>query len=314
MKKIKLGGAIEASAIGLGCMRMENLDVKAARKVIETAYESGITFFDHADCYGFGKSEEIFAQALEGTGLKREELLIQSKCGIRKGRGRYPFCKQYYDFSKEHIIESVDGILSRLKTEYLDILLLHRPDTLVEPEEVAEAFDVLASEGKVRYFGVSNESPALVELLQRELNQKLIVNQLQFSPAHTWMVNQQIYMNMNEKQSVGRSCEILEYSRANRMTIQAWSPFQHGFFEGTFIGDEEKYPELNQVLNDLSKEKGVSPAAVVIAWILRHPAKIQPIIGSMNPERIQSIAEAENIEITREEWYELYSAAGNILP
>ncbi|GAA0802506.1 aldo/keto reductase family oxidoreductase [Faecalicatena orotica] len=314
MKTIKLGGALEASAIGLGCMRMENLDVADAQKVIDAAVESGITFFDHADCYGFGKSEEIFAEALERTDIRREDLVIQSKCGIRKGRGRYPFCKQYYDFSKEHIIEAVDAILGRLKTDYLDTLLLHRPDTLVEPEEVAEAFDILASKGKVRYFGISNESPALVKLLQKELNQRLIVNQLQFSPAHTWMVNQQIYMNMNDGQSVGRSCEVLEYCRDKNITIQAWSPFQHGFFEGTFIGDYEKYPELNQVLDDFAKEKGVTPAAVVIAWILRHPAKIQPIIGSMNPQRIRNIAEGQNIEITKEEWYELYGAAGNVLP
>lgn len=313
MKTIKLGGAVEASAIGLGCMRMENLEIGDARKVIETSVESGITFFDHADCYGFGKSETVFTEALKGTGIKREDLVLQSKCGIRKGRGRYSFCKQYYDFSKENILGAVDGILERLDTEYLDILLLHRPDTLVEPEEVAEAFDILASKGKVRYFGVSNESPALVELLQRKLNQRLIVNQLQFSPAHTLMVNQQIYMNMNEEQAIGRSCEILEYSRAKNMTIQAWSPFQHGFFEGTFIGNKQ-YPELNQVLNDFAEEKGVTPTAIVIAWILRHPANIQPIVGTMNPQRIKDIAAAVQIEISREEWYELYSAAGNILP
>lgn len=313
MKQIKLGGALPASAIGLGCMRMEDISIMDARKVIETAVENGITFFDHADCYGFGKAEEVFRKALEDTDIKREDLVIQSKCGIRKGRGKYPFSRQYYDFSKQHILEAVDGILERLNMEYLDILLLHRPDTLVEPEEVAEAFDVLASSGKVRYFGVSNESPALVELLQKELNQRLIINQLQFSPAHTWMVNQQIYMNMNEKQSVGRSAEILEYCRLKEITIQAWSPFQHGFFEGTFLGKKE-YENLNCVLNDVAQEKQVSPEAVVIAWILRHPAKIQPIIGSMNCERINKIAKAAIVEITREEWYEIYSAAGNILP
>lgn len=313
MEKIRLGGALDVSVIGLGCMRMEDMEVVDVRKVIETSCEAGITFFDHADCYGFGKSESVFSEAMEAAGIKREDVVLQSKCGIRKGRGRYPFCKQYYDFSKDHIIEAADGILSRLKTDYLDVLLLHRPDTLVEPEEVAEAFDILASKGKVCYFGVSNESPALVELLQKELNQRLIVNQLQFSPAHAWMVNQQIFMNMNEDQSVGRSCEILEYCREKNITIQAWSPFQHGFFEGTFLGND-KYQDLNLVLNDLAEEKGVTPEAVVIAWIMRHPAKIQPIIGTMNPQRIRNIAAAAEMEITREEWYEIYSAAGNVLP
>ena len=313
MKKIKLGGAVEASAIGLGCMRMENLAASDARKVIETAYDSGITFFDNADCYGFGKSEEVFAQALTETGIRREDLVIQSKCGIRKGRGRYPFSRQYYDFSKEHILEAVDGILKRLETDYLDILLLHRPDTLVEPEEVAEAFDILAQKGKVRYFGVSNESPALMELLQKELNQRLIVNQLQFSPVHACMVNQQIFMNLTVDQATGRSCEILEYCRNKNVTIQAWSPFQYGFFEGTFLGND-KYPELNQVLNDFAGEKGVTPAAIVIAWIQRHPAGMQPIIGTMNPQHIRDSVMADEIELTREEWYELYSAGGNALP
>lgn len=313
MKKIKLGGRLESPALGIGCMRMEDIEIECARKVIDTALQNEITFFDHADCYGFGKSEEVFAEALTGMGIKREEILLQSKCGIRKSSGRYGFMKQYYDFSKEHILESVDGILKRLKTDYLDILLLHRPDALVEPEEVAEAFDILVEKGKVNYFGISNESPALIELLQKTVKQRLIVNQLQFSPVHACMINQQIYMNMYEEGAVGRSCEVMEYCRNQNITIQAWSPFQYGFFEGTFIGNK-KYPELNRVLNTLAEKKNVSPEAIVIAWILRHPAKIQTIAGSMNPERIARIAKGCDIELCREEWYEIYCAAGNVLP
>ena len=313
MKTIKLGGQIECPDIGLGCMRMEDLDIRQAQKVIDTALENGISFFDHADCYGFGKSEEVFAEAFESMGIRREGIILQSKCGIRKSSGRYGFLKQYYDFSKKHILESVDGILNRLRTDYLDILLLHRPDALVEPEEVAEAFDILEEKGKVRYFGISNESPALIELLQKTVKQRLIVNQLQFSPAHACMINQQTYMNMYEERAVGRSCEVLEYCRNKDITVQAWSPFQHGFFEGTFIGSDE-YPQLNEVLKALAKEKGVSPEAIVIAWIARHPARIQTIIGSMNPERIERIVKGSEIRLSREEWYEVYCADGNILP
>lgn len=313
MRMLKLGGEIEVSAIGIGCMRMESIEVSQAKQVIDAALQEGMTFFDHADCYGFGKSEEVFAEALKDMEIKREDIVLQSKCGIRKSSGKYSFLKQYYDFSKEHIIESVDGILSRLKTDYLDILLLHRPDALVEPEEVAEAFDTLVAQGKVKYFGISNESPALVELLQKELKQRLIVNQLQFSPVHACMINQQIYMNMYDERAVGRSCEILEYCRNKNITIQAWSPFQYGFFEGVFIGND-KYPDLNNVLNTIAEKYGVSQEAVVIAWIARHPAGIQAIIGSMNPERIRKIAKGPEICLTREEWYEIYCSAGNILP
>lgn len=313
MKQMKLGGALQAPVIGIGCMRISGLEIKDAANVIDTAIGEGLNFFDHADIYGGGQAEVVFSEALAQSGHKREDVILQSKCAITGSRRKYDFCGAYYDFSKKHIIEATEGILKRLKTDYLDTLLLHRPDTLMEPEEVAEAFDQLASQGKVRYFGVSNQSPDMIRLLQKYLNQRLIIDQLQLSPAHTPIIDQQIYVNTSEPQAVGRTSGILEYCRYEDITIQAWSPFQYGFFEGTFFGSD-KYPELNMVLNDMAKEKGVTPEAIAIAWMLRHPAKIQPIIGSMNVERIKNVAKAVDVEITREEWYELYCSAGNMLP
>lgn len=305
MKKLKLGTSpLEASEIALGCMRMASLTKNEAAIVIEHALEHGIDLFDHADIYGGGKSEEVFAEALELTSGNRDQLIIQTKCGIRKG---------FFDFSKEHILSSVDGSLARLKMDYIDILLLHRPDTLMEPEEVAEAFTTLKESGKVRYFGVSNQNPMQIELLKKYLKDDLIVNQLQFSLMHTSMIDAGLNVNMQHDPAVVRDSGVLEYSRLHNMTIQAWSPFQYGMFEGTFIGNE-KFPELNAKLQELAEKKGVSDSAIAIAWILRHPARIQPVIGSMNPQRIRDIAAASTIELSRQEWYELYRSAGNKLP
>lgn len=227
MKYINIGnGEIKASAIALGCMRIADKSVKEVAELINTALEEGINFFDHADIYGGGKSEEVFAEAIDMKPSIREKIIIQTKCGIRKG---------YYDFSKEHILKSVDGSLKRLKTDYIDVLLLHRPDTLMEPEEVAEAFSILHSSGKVRNFGVSNFNPMQIELLSKYLNQKLIINQLQFSIMHTGMIDSGFNVNMKVDQSIDRDGSVLEYCRLKNITIQAWSPFQYGFFEGTFF-------------------------------------------------------------------------------
>lgn len=305
MKKINIGNSgINASEISLGCMRMASLSTKEVRGVIDTALEEGVNFFDHADIYGGGKSEEIFADAIEMTPKVRENIILQTKCGIREG---------YYDFSKEHILNSVEGSLKRLKTEYIDILLLHRPDTLMEPEEVAEAFELLHSSGKVRYFGVSNQNSMQIELLNKYLKERIIVNQLQLSIAHTGMIDSGINVNMKIDSSIDRDGSILEYCRLKDITIQAWSPFQYGFFEGTFLGSE-KFKELNEKIDELCKEKGVKNSAIAAAWILRHPAKIQPIVGTMNSEHLRDICRASEIELTRKEWYEIYRAAGNKLP
>lgn len=305
MKKITLGNSdLNVSAIGLGCMRMNDLSSANAAQVIQNALESGINFFDHADIYGNGKSEEIFAEGFKNAPSAREDIVLQTKCGIRKG---------YFDFSKEHILESVDESLRRLNTEYVDILLLHRPDALVEPEEVAEAFTKLKENGKVRHFGVSNQNPMQIELLKKYLTQDLIINQLQFSIMHTGMIDAGLNVNMKNDSATVRDNSILDYSRLNNMTVQAWSPFQYGIMEGVFVGNEN-FPELNTKLSELAAKKGVTDSAVAIAWILRHPAKIQPIVGTMNPERLTSIAKASDINLTRKEWYEIYLAVGNELP
>ena len=305
MKNIDIGnGKINASEIYLGCMRIANLEVSEATKLINTAMEEGINFFDHADIYGGGKSEEVFAEAVDMKPSVREKFIIQTKCGIRKG---------FYDFSKEHILNSVEGSLKRLRTDYIDILLLHRPDTLMEPEEVAEAFDILHSSGKVRYFGVSNHNPMQIELLNKYLNQKIIINQLQLSITHTGMIDFGLNVNMKKDASIDRDGSVLEYCRLKDITIQAWSPLQYGFFEGVFLNND-KFPELNRKINEIAEAKGVQNVAIAIAWILRHPAKIQTIVGTTNIKRLKDICKASQVELTRQEWYELYRAAGNQLP
>jgi predicted oxidoreductase len=305
MKRINIGnGEIRASEICLGCMRINNLSKSEASKLIGTALEVGINYFDHADIYGGGKSEEVFADAVNMNPNVRERFIIQTKCGIRNG---------FFDFSKEHILNSVDGSLRRLKTDYLDVLLLHRPDTLMEPEEVAEAFTILKRSGKVRSFGVCNQNPMQIELLSKYINQKILINQMQLSITNTGMIDSGLNVNMKIDKSNDRDGSILEYCRLKDITIQAWSPLQYGFFEGVFL-DNDKFPELNAKINEIAELKGVTNTAVAIAWILRHPAKIQPIVGTTNHQRLKDICKASEVEMTRQEWYELYKAAGNELP
>lgn len=305
MKKINIGkSGLEASEIILGCMRINNMSVEGLSKYVDVAMSEGITLFDHADIYGGGYCEELFGKMLASRAGLREKLQIQSKCSIRSG---------YYDFSKEHILTSVDGILQRLKTDYLDILILHRPDTLMEPEEVAEALDFLQTSGKVRNFGVSNFNSMQIELLKSCVKQPILVNQMQFSIMHTGMVNSGMQVNTLFEGSVDRDQSILEYCRLKNITLQAWSPFQYGFFEGIFI-DNDQFPELNKVMGRIAEEKGVSKSAIAVAWILRHPAKMQTVVGTTNTERLKDICTASNLELSREEWYEIYRAAGNQLP
>lgn len=305
MRKIGLGSSdLNVSTIGLGCMRMNGLSIEDANRVIQNALELGIHFFDHADLYGQGKSEEIFAEAIDMNPSIREKMIIQTKCGIRNG---------FFDFSKEHIINSVEGSLKRLKTDYIDIFLLHRPDALVEPEEVAEAFDYLYQTGKVRHFGVSNHNPYQIELLKKSLNQDLIANQLQMSLMFTPMIDAGLNVNMQDEPAYVRDGGILDYSRLHNMTIQPWSPFQYGFFEGVFI-DNDKFPEMNQKLQHYADKYNVTKTTIATAWLLRHPAKMQPIVGTMNTGRLKEIAKAAEITLLREEWYDLYRTAGNRLP
>lgn len=302
MKKITFGQSNEeVSAVILGMMRVNSANNPV--DVLETAVNHGITFFDHTDIYNDGESERIFAEALKKTSINRKDLFIQSKTGIVKGK--------MYDFSKEHILDAVDGILNRLDTDYLDSLLLHRPDTLMEPEEIAEAFQILEKAGKVRHFGVSNFNPGQVELLKTAVQQPLQANQLQFGLMHTGMVDSGINVNRKEQAAIDYDGGILEYSRRTQMTIQAWSPYQG--LNGVFIGDES-LPELNNLLRKMAEKYGTTPTGLASAWILRHPANIQVIAGTMNVERIKQIAQASEIELSREDWYALYKAAGNKLP
>lgn len=295
---------LQVSELSLGCMRLAGQSPRDAETVVGTALDCGITFFEHADIYGGGSCEEIFAKALSALGIPRESIHLQSKCGIRKG---------FFDFSKDHILDSVDRILTRLNTDYLDVLLLHRPDALFEPEEVAEAFAFLEVSGKVRHFGVSNQNPVQMELLASAMETPLVANQVQLSIAHTPLLDHGFNVNMTNDPGVNRDGGVLEYCRCKGMVLQPWSPLQHGFFKGVFLG-HEKFPELNKVLDRIAAERGVDPSAVAIAWLLRIPGPVQPILGSMNPERIRKMSRAGEVKLTRQEWYELYRAAGNTLP
>lgn len=306
MKTIVLGKTgLQVPALAVGCMRMNDIDKKEAERFIQNALEQGAYFFDHADIYGQGTCEEIFADAIHMNASVRESIILQSKCGIRPGIA--------YDLSKEHILTSVDNSLKRLKTDYLDVLLLHRPDALVEPEEVAEAFDILNNSGKVRHFGVSNHNPMQIQLLQKYVRQPLHINQLQFSITNCNMVKQGIFVNMLDDAAINRDGSVLDYCRLHDITIQPWSPFQFGFFEGVFLGND-KFPELNAKIDEIAKKYEVSNTTIAMAWIFRHPANMQPIAGTMNIKRFNDCVKAAEICLTREEWYEIYMAAGNMLP
>ena len=295
---------LQVSRIALGCMRMATLSDQEASRVLETSLEERINFFDHADIYGGGQSEIRFASAMKELGIRREDIILQSKCGIRKG---------YFDFSKDYILQSVDGILERLDTDYLDVLCLHRPDALMEAEEVAEAFYLLEKAGKVRHFGVSNQNIYQMELLQSYLDKPLAVNQLQLSPAHTPLIDAGLHVNMKDDVATMRDGGLIDYCQLKKVTIQAWSPFLIDLQKGIFANHPD-YTELNRTLEEIAERYNVSHETIVVAWILRHPAKIQTIAGSMNVDRLKRIAQANKFELTRPEWYDIYKSAGNFLP
>lgn len=301
-------GPQNASAIILGCMRMPSLSVDEAAAMIRTADELGINFYDNATCYGVnGEAETRFGDAFRQAGIRREDVFIQSKCGILSDRGEF-------NWTKENILSSVDDSLRRMKLDYLDALLLHRPDLLYEPEEVAEAFDELEKSGKVRYFGVSNVPPMLLMVLKKYVRQPLVFNQLQFSLEQSQLLDQTLYVNnLTTERSIDRDNGTLDYCRLHDMTVQAWSPLQHGFFKGCFV-DDPAFPELNRVLGEIGETYGVPKTAVAIAWILRHPARMQAIAGTMNPVHLRDICEATKVTLTHNEWYRLYLASGKYLP
>jgi predicted oxidoreductase len=289
-------------------MRIDALDDGQIRGLYRAARDVGIDVFDHADIYGGEphRCEARFGAAITLSAAEREEIVVQSKVGIRPG---------FFDFSKEHILQRVDASLAALRTDYLDVLLLHRPDALVEPEEVAEAFEVLHAAGKVRHFGVSNHTPGQIQLLRTVVSRPLVANQIQLSIAHAPSIAFGVAANMADfDQSVDRDGEVINYSRINNMTLQAWSPFQRGFFGGVFIGDRENFPLLNDVLDELAAKYGVSSSAIALAWIARHPANIQTVLGTTSPERVKDAAAGADVSLSRQDWYRLFTAAGHTLP
>lgn len=308
MKTIHVtNGPQAAPAIVLGCMRMPALTTDDAARVIQNAVELGVNFFDNATCYADGEAEVRFGAALKQSGIRRENITVQTKCGLCLDRNEF-------DWTKETILSSVEDSLRRMKLDYLDVLLLHRPDLIFEPEQVADAFDCLEKSGKVKYFGVSNVSTLQLALLKQYVNQPLIFNQLQFSLAQSQLIDQALYLNnLGTERSICRDDGILDYCRLHHITVQAWSPLQYGMFKGCFL-DDPNFPELNQVLLSLAEKYHVSKAAIAIAWILRHPANMQAIAGTMNPAHLRDICEASNVALTHHEWYQLYLASGKFLP
>lgn len=308
MRYIKFGERqVEISEVVLGLMRISEMTVDQVEELIESALAVGINAFDIADCYGHGECERILGEVLKRRPDLREKMWIQSKCGIRMEDFTY------FDFSKEHILEAVDGILERLGVDYIDSLLLHRPDALMEPEEIAEAFDILKAQGKVIDFGVSNQNPMMMELIKKDVKQPLVANQLQLSAAFTPSFDAGFHVNMKQDAGIVRDSSIFEYCRLNDVVIQAWSVLQFDYFGGVFLG-LEKYPELNRVLERLAEKYQVTPSAIAIAWVLRYPAQMQAVIGTTKSERVAQAAKAADIVLTRKEWYEIYLAAGNDLP
>ena len=310
MKTFTLPGTeLTVPNVVLGLMRIQEKTDEEVRTLVKTARDAGISFFDHADVYGSALHgcETRFAEAMQLTPSEREQIVLQTKAGIvREG--------PYFDYSYEHLVESVEGSLAALGTDYIDILLLHRPDALVEPDEVARAFDELSASGKVRAFGVSNHTPGQIELLRKAVTQPLVANQLQLSVTHAPLVAQGVAANMQGlDQSISRDSGTLDYCRLHDITVQAWSPFQAGFFNGVFLGSPD-YPELNAVIDRLAKKYDVPAIAIATAWITRHPAQMQVVLGTTNPERVAGAALGSEVPLTRAEWYEMFRTAGYTVP
>lgn len=304
MKRYEPIPGLSIPCVAMGCMRIAGMEIGALEKLIETALEGGVNFFDHADFYGDELSETRFGEALRQNPALRSRMLVQSKCGIRTG---------FYDSSYDHIVTSVNNSLRKLNLETLDVLLIHRPDALAEPEEMARAFEDLEKTGKVRYFGVSNHSPMQIEVLQQAVGQKLLFNQMQMSVVHTGMIDQGLNVNTDFPGAVDRDGGVLDYCKLKQMVLQVWSPFQHGFIEGVFL-DNPDFPEVNRKLDELAEKYRASKTALAVAWLLRIPMMIQVIVGTTNPARMREVIAGAEIVLSREDWYALYRAAGNRLP
>lgn len=304
MKRYEPAPGFSIPCAAMGCMRIADMDVRSLESLIMTALEGGVDFFDHADFYGDHQSEVRFGQVLAANPGLRDRMIVQSKCGIRTG---------FYDSSYEHIVTSAENSLRKLHTDHLDALLIHRPDALAEPEEIARAFRDLKESGKVRYFGVSNHNPMQIEVLQQAVGERLLFNQMQMSVVHTGMIDQGINVNTTFPGSVDRDGGVLEYCKLKKMVLQVWSPFQYGFIEGVFL-DNPDFPEVNHMLDQMAEKYGVTKTAMAVAWLTRIPMMIQVISGTTNPERMKQIIAGVNTQISREDWYAIYRAAGNRLP
>ncbi len=306
MKYLTLGkSGQKVSQLALGLMRSSLYEADAMQALLEKATELGVNFVDHADIYAWKNcAEEVYGRVMLQAPHLKDKFIVQTKCGI---------CRGYYDFSYEHITESVNTSLKRMNIDSIDVLLLHRPDALMEPEEVARAFDDLEAAGKVKQFGVSNMNPGQIENLKRCVRQELVANQLQLSVTHAPMIDAGFFVNTTDERALVRDGGILEYAQIHGMTIQAWSILQAGWEQGTFL-DNPDYKELNQVLERLSQKYKITKSAVAVAWILRHPARIQPITGTVNPVHLEELTKAFDINMTRQEWYEVYQAGGRKIP
>ncbi len=298
--------------LALGCMRIADKPLAENERLVRLALDMGVNTFDHADIYGGGACEQIYGKILANDKGLRKRMVLQTKCGIRGGR---------YDLSYDHIIESVNGSLRRLNTDYIDILLLHRPDTLMRPEQIAKAFDELEKSGKVRAFGVSNFSAAQIDYLQSALDVKLQVNQLQMSAAYCPIIDSGI--NANVVGSCDRAAGILEYCRKNDITIQTYGTMQCSFtddngyvYTGAFLTEhaKKKYFALNFMLEGLAQKYGTTPEAVATAWILHHPAGMQAVIGTTLDKHLKLYAGCCEVPLTDYDWYKIYESAGHNIP
>jgi predicted oxidoreductase len=315
---------ISNSRVVFGCMgiggdwNQEPLtknDYITAEAAVEAALSIGITMFDHADIYKMGKSESVFGQILKNRPDLRDQIVLQSKCGIRMADGVFP---ARYDFSKNHIVTAVDGILARLGVEHIDVLLLHRPDPLMEPDEVAEAFNVLRSSGKVRHLGVSNMTAAQIRFLQRSIPEPLVVNQLEMSLARTDWLDQGILVNQKEGAKVNFADGLMEHCQMENLQIQAWGPLAQGVYSGRSLdGATDAVKQTAALVQQMANDKETTPEAIVLGWLMKHPAYIQPVIGTSSAERVLACKDAvrQSQLMSREEWYGLYeSSRGHRVP
>ena len=305
---MKIGGAGNADPLS-------RLEIDRALSCIRAAVDGGVNFFDHADIYTLGKSEEVFSYAWAELGLRRDDVVLQSKCGIRRPGEPDRDAPHRYDLSSEHIVRSAEESLRRLKTDRLDILLLHRPDPLIDPDDVARAFERLRSEKLVRYFGVSNHNAAQIALLQRSLSEPLVVNQLEFNLLHCDLVDEGVSVNNADQRSSLRTDGTLDHCRLHGLAIQAYSPVAKGKITSPSEDADERVKATARVVREIAVKRGISTDAVQVAWILRHPARIQPVLGTTRPERISEALRGAVVDLTRDEWYRLFTAGrGRPLP